>query len=67
MLGRPRQDIRLAFWLLSYFGAITLLSWLGSSSFGGMNLIPAPWDQVAAAIVSLISYAWGIRSGRSTP
>ena len=44
-----------------------LLSMLGSSAFGGMNVIPYGWDLTLVAVVSLEFYHWGVRSGWCTP
>jgi amino acid transporter len=47
-------------WMIGYLIFISIISYLGSSDFGGINLIPYPFDFVVIIIVSLICYYWGI-------
>ncbi|WP_037570419.1 APC family permease [Phaeacidiphilus oryzae] len=54
-------DLRAGIWLPAYLAAMYALSLLGT--FGGHRLIPAPWDSVLVAAVSLAFYVWGVRSG----
>ncbi|WP_405427895.1 APC family permease [Streptomyces erythrochromogenes] len=56
-----RAELRTGAWLLGYFGWLLLLSGLGS--FGGAEVIPAPWDTVVVALCALTTYRWGVRSG----
>ncbi|MFB6591530.1 MULTISPECIES: APC family permease [Streptomyces] len=56
-----RAELRTGAWLLGYLVWLLVMSGLGS--FGGMNLIPAPWDTVAVALSALATYRWGVRSG----
>ncbi|MCK8606722.1 APC family permease [Apilactobacillus ozensis] len=49
-------------WMIGYLIFISIISYLGSSDFGGINLIPYPFDFVVIIIVSLICYYWGISS-----
>jgi amino acid transporter len=53
-------DLRAGIWLPAYLAAMDLLSALGS--FGGLRLLPAPWDSVAVVAVSLAIYGWAVRS-----
>jgi amino acid transporter len=62
-----KQHLRGAWWLITYLPAVALLSALGSSQFGGMGLLPLGWDQAIVAALGLGFYAWGCRSGWSTP
>lgn len=57
------QEITGGFWLVIYLIAIFIISFLGS--FHGIQLIPAPWDSVVVAIISLVIYYWAIASGVS--
>ncbi|GLB46567.1 APC family permease [Philodulcilactobacillus myokoensis] len=49
-------------WMIGYLIFISILSYIGSSSFGGINLIPYPLDFVVIIIVSLAFYHWGVSS-----
>ena len=53
-------------WLIVYMFYMMLVSWLGSSEFGGINVIPYGWDMVVVAVSSLVFYFWGIHSGFTT-
>ncbi|WP_328335052.1 MULTISPECIES: APC family permease [unclassified Streptomyces] len=57
----PRAELRQGAWLVFYLAALTLLSWLGS--FGGSGRLPAPYDSVVVAVVSLGVFGWAVRSG----
>jgi amino acid transporter len=50
-------------WLVAYLVVLTLLSWLGG--FSGNGTVPAPWDSVIVAVVSLAVFWWAVRSGRA--
>jgi amino acid transporter len=50
-------------WLVVYLVVLTLLSWLGG--FSGNGTVPAPWDSIAVALVSLAVFWWAVRSGRA--
>lgn len=47
--------------LVFHLAALTLLSWLGT--FGGSGHLPAPYDSVAVAAVSLGVFVWAVHSG----
>ncbi|WP_278249748.1 hypothetical protein [Photorhabdus cinerea] len=53
-----RQQITSALWLIGFYSAMIILSYLGT--FGDKGIIPAPWDIVAVAVISLIAFYWGI-------
>lgn len=57
------RGTRYGAWLLVYVLVIGLLSWLGSYG-DGRDWIPAPWDSLAAALVSIACYLWALRSSR---
>ncbi len=69
-LGTHRRDGRAAIaaelrrgaWVVGYVAALLLLSDLGS--FGGRDLLGAPWDTVAAAVLGLLAYAAAVSAGR---
>jgi len=60
------EELRSAWWLILYLPAIALLSWLGGPEFGGQGIIPPGWDMASVAVIGLIFYRWGVRSGRRT-
>ncbi|HET9106160.1 MAG TPA: APC family permease [Steroidobacteraceae bacterium] len=55
------QDVRSSFWLIGFYALMLLLSGLGT--FGGWSVIGAPWDSLLAAVVALLVYHWGARTG----
>lgn len=57
------QDWSKGIWFPIYQIAILIMSYLGSSTFGGSNAIPAPWDSTVFVLVALAFYVWGYRSG----
>ncbi|HET7174686.1 MAG TPA: APC family permease [Gammaproteobacteria bacterium] len=61
-----KRQMKAAWWLVLYLPTIALLSWGGSSQFGGQNFIPFGWDLGVVALVGLGFYWWGIRSGWKT-
>jgi hypothetical protein len=61
------RQLQGAWWLFAYLLAITALSWAGSKEFEGHDYIGYGWDQLAVAVVSLIFYFLGVRSGWRTP
>lgn len=57
----PRAELLHGAWLVFHLAALTLLSWLGT--FGGSGHLPAPYDSVAVAAVSLGVFVWAVHSG----
>lgn len=55
------RELALGMWLLVYLATLYLVSWAGS--FGGSGALAAPWDSVAAGVLGLAVYHWGVRSG----
>jgi amino acid transporter len=51
------DDLRGGWWLVAHLVFLYLVSALGS--FDGLGLLPAPWDSVLVAVVSVGVYAWG--------
>lgn len=60
------RHLKSGLWLVVYLFVAILMSYMGSKSFGGRNLIPAPYDTIVFAVISLAAYAWGIVSGYRT-
>ncbi|MFT3905837.1 MAG: APC family permease [Steroidobacteraceae bacterium] len=61
------QHLRGAWWLIVYLPTIALVSWAGSAKFGGHDYIKWGWDLVVVAAIGLVFFAWGAKSGWSTP
>ncbi len=57
------EDVKYGIWLPIFLGFIVLISYLGSKKFGGIGIIPFPWDTVAFAIMALIFYYIGYNCG----
>jgi amino acid transporter len=62
-----RRNLRGAWWLIGYLGSLAVLSWAGSSQFGGRGYLGYGWDQLCVALVALVFCFWGVRSGWRTP
>ena len=56
------QHIKGGVWLIVYLALLSLISFLGAKAFGGIGLIPSPWDHVLIAIVALICFYWSVKS-----
>ena len=59
-------ELASAWWFMLYLPTMALLSYLGSSNFGGRGVIPSGWDNGIVALAALGFYVWGVRSGRRT-
>ena len=62
-----RRQLRAAWWLLLYLPVVALISWAGSARFGGHDYLTWGWDLLVAALIGLVFFVWGVRSGWSTP
>ncbi|WP_305806105.1 APC family permease [Stenotrophomonas sp. YIM B06876] len=60
------RHIQGALWLVCYLPLLALLSWLGSTTFGGRGYLPYGWDLLVVAVLGVVFYLWGIRSGWRT-
>ena len=60
------RQLRGALWLIAYLPALAALSWAGSARFGGKDYLTWGWDLVVVAIVGLVFYVWGVKSGWRT-
>jgi amino acid transporter len=56
-----------AWWMMAYFVLLAALSFIGSTEFGGLGLLSYGWDQACVAVMALVFYYWGRRSGWHTP
>ncbi|WP_407655184.1 amino acid permease [Alicyclobacillus dauci] len=55
------QQVKSSWWLVFYYAAIILVSYLGN--FGGIGAIKGVWDQVLIGVIALITYYWGGHTG----
>lgn len=53
--GNILSQWRIAWWLLPYFGLMTLISWYGSFG-GGSGLLPFGWDFLVVGLLTLAVY-----------
>jgi amino acid transporter len=56
-------SIRYGYWIVAYLFAMALISYLGDTHFGGIDVLPFGWDILAVVVVALILYFWGVRQG----
>jgi hypothetical protein len=61
------RQLRGAWWLIAYLPTIALVSWAGSATFGGHDYLPYGVDLAVVAVVGIVFYFWGVKSGWSTP
>jgi amino acid transporter len=62
-----RRNLKGAAWMIAYLPVIALLSWAGSTTFGGHGYLSYGPDLVVVGVVGLLFYLWGVRSGWRTP
>lgn len=62
-----RRHLAGAWWLIAYLPTIALVSYAGSSTFGGHNYIPYGYDLAVVAVIGIVFYFWGISTGWRTP
>lgn len=58
-----KEQLSSSVWLITYLCVSILLSYLGSTQFGGINIIPFGWDMICVALTSVVIFYWGISSG----
>ncbi|MCD7098508.1 APC family permease [Stenotrophomonas sp. MMGLT7] len=61
------KHLKGAAWMIAYLPAIALVSWAGSTTFGGHGYLPYGIDLVVVAALGLVFFLWGARSGWRTP
>lgn len=61
------RQLKGACWLIVYLPTIAALSWAGSDKFKGHNYLPYGWDLLTVAVIGLVFYIWGVKSGWRTP
>lgn len=57
-----KNQLQHSWWLIIYMVFMAIMSYVGSSGFGGQDLIKYPVDFVVIIIVSLIFYYWGVNT-----
>lgn len=60
-----RRQLGASLWLLCFFPAMALVSWMGSSRFGGIGLLAWGWDLLLVAVLALTFFLWGVRSAKA--
>lgn len=61
------ESLKASIWLVVYYVAMFLMSWLGSGAFGGKNVFKTPVDQIIVVVIALVCYYWGVASGVAKP
>ena len=61
------RQLKGAWWLIFYLPSVAALSWAGSTTFGGMGYLSYGMDLIVVALVGLVFYVWGVKSGWRTP
>ncbi|MDE2249508.1 MAG: APC family permease [Xanthomonadaceae bacterium] len=56
-----------AWWLVAYLITLAVVSKFGSAKFGGLDYIPYGWDLALVAVIGLVFFLWGVKSGWRTP
>lgn len=59
------QELKSAWWMLGYYIALGVVSYLGS--FGGIGVLSSPMDIIAIVVVSLVTYYWGVATSFKVP
>jgi amino acid transporter len=62
----PVEDLKSGIWLVVLTVFMVLVSYLGSTSFGGSNVLKYPYDLLVVVIAAIGFFYWGIASGRET-
>ena len=62
-----RRHLKGAWWLICYLPTIALVSWGGSTTFGGRGYLPYGYDLAVVAVIGIVFYFWGIATGWRTP
>jgi amino acid transporter len=61
------RQLKGAWWLICYLPALALVSWMGSTEFGGQGYLSYGVDLAVVAVIGLVFYVWGVKSGWRTP
>ncbi len=61
------RQMKGAWWLVFYLITLAVVSRIGSTKFGGLGYLAFGWDLALVAVVGLLFYIWGVKSGWRTP
>ena len=61
------RQMKGAWWLVAYLITLAVVSRIGSAKFGGLDFIPYGWDLAVVAVIGLLFFLWGVKSGWRTP
>ncbi|MBT2145568.1 MULTISPECIES: APC family permease [unclassified Rhodanobacter] len=61
------RQMKGAWWLVFYLPTLALVSWAGSTIFGGKGYLSYGMDLAVVAVIGLVFYLWGVKSGWRTP
>ncbi|MEM3224923.1 MAG: APC family permease [Thermoplasmatales archaeon] len=61
-----RKHVTAGLWFVAGLIAIPIESYIGPSSYGGINLVPFPFDFIMVAATGIILYIWSQHSGWRT-
>jgi amino acid transporter len=61
------RQMKGAWWLVFYLPTLALVSWAGSTTFGGKGYLSYGVDLVVVAAIGLVFFLWGVKSGWRTP
>ena len=61
------RQMKGAWWLVFYLITLAVVSRIGSAKFGGLDVIPYGWDLAVVAVIGLVFFLWGVKSGWRTP
>ncbi|MCP0886699.1 APC family permease [Ligilactobacillus sp. WILCCON 0076] len=62
-----KDQVKGSLWMIVYLIFISTMSYIGSTSFGGKNILPYPTDFIIIIVVSLLFYRWAIKSSIEGP
>jgi amino acid transporter len=57
-----KKNVLPGLWFIFYIATLIFLSFIGSKSFGGINMLKSPLDIIVIAIMALIYYSIGVRT-----
>ncbi|HEV2682512.1 MAG TPA: APC family permease, partial [Rhodanobacter sp.] len=61
------RQMKGAWWLVFYLPTLAFVSWAGSTTFGGKGYLSYGMDLGVVAVIGLVFYLWGVKSGWRTP
>lgn len=61
------QQLTSSLWLIVYLVFMAGFSYIGSTHFGGINVVKYPTDFVVLTVAALLFYWWGLKSAYKSP